>query len=284
MILNEDGDLITPEMKRITNLVQEIAKNPEPEVSEEKELITPEMQRISYMIQDLTKKFEEDTVQEDFQDRQFSLGDLKNEIDQIVDKLEITFITSNPMKLSEFNYHMEQETKDMVDPHYEIKTKKIELDEFQGLPNYIAEHKAKLAAQKHDGPVLIEDVSLCFNAMNGLPGPYVKDFQTHVGPRGLWKMMEPYEDKTAYALCSFALCLGPWHEPITFVGRMDGTIVQPLCEQGDGTFGEIFIPKGFDRTLNELTRSEKMSISHRGDALRKVHAYLKNKENVEVLH
>jgi len=50
------------------------------------------------------------------------------------------------------------------------------LNEFQGDPSFIASEKAIEAARHCDGPVLIEDVSLCLNAMNGLPGPYVKDF------------------------------------------------------------------------------------------------------------
>jgi inosine/xanthosine triphosphate pyrophosphatase family protein len=36
--------------------------------------------------------------------------------------------------------------------------------------------KAKLAAKEVNGPVLIEDTSLCFNALGGLPGVYIKWF------------------------------------------------------------------------------------------------------------
>lgn len=33
-------------------------------------------------------------------------------------------------------------------------------------------------------PVIIEDVSLCFDALNGLPGPYIKWFLEKVGHEG----------------------------------------------------------------------------------------------------
>ena len=47
------------------------------------------------------------------------------------------------------------------------------VDELQGEPEEIAYHKVKLAAKKVNNPVIIEDVSLCFNALQGLPGPYM---------------------------------------------------------------------------------------------------------------
>jgi len=38
-------------------------------------------------------------------------------------------------------------------------------------------------------PVFIEDTSLCYNAMKGLPGPYIKWFFDKVGNEGLYKML-----------------------------------------------------------------------------------------------
>jgi inosine triphosphate pyrophosphatase len=45
--------------------------------------------------------------------------------------------------------------------------------ELQGEPEDIARQKCKLAADAVGGPVITEDTSLCFNALNGLPGPYM---------------------------------------------------------------------------------------------------------------
>ena len=56
---------------------------------------------------------------------------------------------------------------------YDISNKGLDLEEIQGDPVTIAKTKVKLAATKVDTAVLTEDVSLCFNAMNGLPGPYM---------------------------------------------------------------------------------------------------------------
>ena len=61
------------------------------------------------------------------------------------------------------------------------------------------------------GPVIIEDVSLCCTAVGGLPGPYIKWFLKSVGPEGLYKVVEPHGDHSAYALCIFA-----FHDGTTF--------------------------------------------------------------------
>ena len=55
----------------------------------------------------------------------------------------------------------------------EVLNDYILVDELQGEPEFIAQKKVKLAAGHVDHPVIIEDVSLCFNAFKGLPGPYM---------------------------------------------------------------------------------------------------------------
>lgn len=42
-----------------------------------------------------------------------------------------------------------------------------------------AKDKALLAAQLANGPCLVEDTSLKFNALGGMPGPYIKVSQKH---------------------------------------------------------------------------------------------------------
>ena len=65
---------------------------------------------------------------------------------------------------------------------YEIRTIDKDLYEYQGSPEFIAAMKAKDALKFSETAVLIEDSALCFNAMNGLPGPYIKDFVDRLGP------------------------------------------------------------------------------------------------------
>jgi len=83
--------------------------------------------------------------------------------------------------------------------HYDVKNIDIDLDELQGTPEFIAERKVHLAASSCESAVIIEDVSLCYNALKGLPGPYIKSFLDKLGREGLYKMVKGFDDHTAYA-------------------------------------------------------------------------------------
>jgi inosine triphosphate pyrophosphatase len=57
---------------------------------------------------------------------------------------------------------------------YHITNKSFDIDEMQGEPEFIAKKKIVEAAKLSPNTmVIIEDVSLCFNAWKGLPGPYM---------------------------------------------------------------------------------------------------------------
>jgi inosine triphosphate pyrophosphatase len=57
---------------------------------------------------------------------------------------------------------------------FDLVSQKIDLPELQGEPEEVSSEKCVLAAQKVQGPVLVEDTSLCYNALGGLPGVYIK--------------------------------------------------------------------------------------------------------------
>ena len=63
-------------------------------------------------------------------------------------------------------------------------SRNIDLPENQGTIEDIVKAKCQLAAQHVKGPVIVEDTSLCFNALGGMPGPYVKWFVNAIGPSG----------------------------------------------------------------------------------------------------
>ena len=108
------------------------------------------------------------------------------------------------------------------------------MPELQGDPLEIARSKVLLAAAQVDGPVMTEDTSLCFNALGGLPGPYIKWFLEKTGHAGLNNLLAAYPDKSAYSQCVFAYCAGKDSEPILFDGRCLGKIVPP---RGPTNFG-----------------------------------------------
>ena len=84
---------------------------------------------------------------------------------------------------------------------------------------------------------------------------------------GLNNLLAAYEDKSAYALCTFAYSSGnPDDSVLLFRGKTPGRIVPA---RGPNTFGwdPIFQPDGFDKTYAELDSDTKNTISHRYRAL-----------------
>jgi inosine triphosphate pyrophosphatase len=57
---------------------------------------------------------------------------------------------------------------------FTLVSQKLDLPELQGEPDEVSKEKCKVAADIVKGPVIVEDTSLCFNALGGLPGVYIK--------------------------------------------------------------------------------------------------------------
>lgn len=154
-----------------------------------------------------------------------------------------------------------------------LVAQKIDLPEYQGEPDEISIQKCLEAARQVQGPVLVEDTCLCFNALGGLPGPYIKWFLEKLKPEGLHQLLAGFEDKSAYALCTFALSSGDASEPVRlFRGRTSGQIVVP---RGCRDFGwdPCFQPDGYEQTYAEMPKAEKNAISHRFRALHELQEF-----------
>ena len=89
-----------------------------------------------------------------------------------IDEGCIYFVTGNMMKEREVNAILSE-----VDMPFRVTHVDIDLPELQGDALEIARHKCREAANQVDSAVLVEDTSLCFTALNGMPGPYIKWFQ-----------------------------------------------------------------------------------------------------------
>lgn len=184
-------------------------------------------------------------------------------------KKVIKFVSGNLKKYEEVKAIIEEGL-----PDYTVSQIKINLMELQGEPEEIVKEKLKYALAKEEGPLMIEDTSLCFNALHGLPGPYIKDFLDKLGHDGLNKMLAGFDDKTAYAQCIFGLGKNGAESHI-FVGRTPGKIV---TARGDNNFGwdPIFQPDGFEETYAELDKKIKNKISHRYNSLKLLIEFLGN--------
>ncbi|KXZ50041.1 hypothetical protein GPECTOR_18g21 [Gonium pectorale] len=152
---------------------------------------------------------------------------------------KIHFATGNKKKLEEVTAILQAGAA----LPFEVAAAKLDLPELQGEPEEISKEKCRIAAKLVGGAVMVEDTSLCFNALHGLPGPYIKWFLEKLGHDGLNRMLAGFEDKTAYAQCIFAYTPGPDTEPVVFVGKTPGRIV-PARGPTDFGWDPVFEPEG----------------------------------------
>ncbi|XP_041973050.1 inosine triphosphate pyrophosphatase [Aricia agestis] len=182
----------------------------------------------------------------------------------------LTFVTGNIKKLEEVRAILGTTFP------FEVISHKLDLPELQGEIDEVSIKKCQEASLRLKKPVFIEDTCLCFNALGGLPGPYIKWFLEKLKPEGLNKLLTGWEDKSAEAVCTFAYSSGePNSEVLLFKGITKGTIVPP---RGSRDFGWdcVFQPEGYNKTYGELSKEEKNKISHRYRALDKLRQHFLN--------
>lgn len=175
----------------------------------------------------------------------------------------LTFITGNQAKADELSLHL----------GYNLNHQKLDLPEIQSLSlEEVTTEKANAAYTKLHSPVLVEDTSLEFEALNGLPGPLIKWFLQSIDNEGLLKILTPYENRSAKAEVCFALHNG--NEVLLFKGSINGIISNEV--KGTNGFGwdPIFIPNGETKTWAEMTSEEKKETSMRKEPLAKLKEYL----------
>lgn len=166
----------------------------------------------------------------------------------------ITFITGNKNKLKEA-----QEILGDVQGH------EVDLPEIQEVdPHKIIE--AKITEAKGQGlkSFIIEDTSLYFDALNGLPGPLIKWFLDSIGSQGLYDLIRDKSNKAqAKTIIGYMSESGgvSYYE-----GIIEGRIVEPKGDEGFG-WDSIFLPNGHDKTFAEMSLEEKNEVSMRKLAL-----------------
>jgi inosine triphosphate pyrophosphatase len=166
--------------------------------------------------------------------------------------MKLYFVTGNKEKLKEAR---------SILADFEIEQVEVDLPELQGEPDDIAKEKARIACEKTGKRIFIDDTSFCLNCLNGMPGPYIKDFLKKIGVDGVSDLALRYKDHSAYAQVCIGYC-EPGKEAHVFKGRIDGRIVTPQGENGF-QWDKIFVPDGYSQTFAQMSAEEKNKISHR---------------------
>ena len=175
---------------------------------------------------------------------------------------KIIFITGSKGKLNE--------AQSMIP---EVVGKNFDLPEIQEMDaKKVIEAKLKEAYKNHKGSYIVEDTSLYFDCLNGLPGPLIKWFLESMGDKKLAELALKYKNKKAEAKTIIGYIDGKGKTKY-FEGKIKGTIVLPKGKKGFG-WDKIFIPVGHKITFGQMDRIEKNKISMRKIALGKLKKYL----------
>jgi XTP/dITP diphosphohydrolase len=112
--------------------------------------------------------------------------------------------------------------------------------------------------------VLVEDSGLEVLAWGGFPGALVKWLEKSAGLATIARMLDPFADRRARAVCAIAAFDG--ETLVEARGVTEGSIAAAPCGSRGFGWDPIFVPEGSDSTYAEMVPEEKDRISHRGRA------------------
>ena len=136
--------------------------------------------------------------------------------------------------------------------------------------------KAYEAAKLSGMTALADDSGLCVDALDGAPGIYSARYAETQQKRieKLLDALKEEENRKAKFVCAMTLVSPEGNVIFQTIGECRGNITEkPSGTNGFG-YDPIFKPEGFDVTIAQLSDIEKNAISHRGNALRKVLAFI----------
>jgi XTP/dITP diphosphohydrolase len=186
----------------------------------------------------------------------------------------IIIATNNEGKVSEIKYYL----KDFNFKIYYLK-------DFKNVPEIVEDgkdfrenaiKKAKIISETFNKLSLADDSGLEVDFLGGKPGVFsarysgidATDKSNRVKLLSELSQVKDLKDRSARFVCHLVL----WDPIKGLIFETDGVCEGNIGfkEVGDGGFGydSIFIPKGFDKTMAQLSKDEKNEISHRGKALK----------------
>jgi len=192
--------------------------------------------------------------------------------------MKIIFATNNAHKLSE--------VQAVLGDSFELVTPRMcgveeDIPETAATLEGNASQKSHYLYEKTGLDCFADDTGLEVEALGGEPGVHSARYATDghnfaANNRLLLKNLAGKENRRARFRTVISLIEGG--EEHLFEGIVEGRIIDH--ESGSEGFGydPLFIPDGFDRTFAEMTAEEKNAVSHRGRAVRKLVAYLHEKQ------
>ena len=192
--------------------------------------------------------------------------------------MEFVFATGNQHKVDEVQAMLPQSIKiiSLKDLGFDG-----ELPETQPTIEGNAKQKAEYLFHQGEEFVFAEDTGLEIEALNGEPGVKSARYAGEAKKSEdnmqlvLANLKEITNRKARFKTVVALFYKSKLH---CFEGILNGTIIdEPRGTSGFG-YDPIFVPEGSDKTLAEISKEEKGAISHRGKAVEKLVAFLKEQQ------
>ena len=191
--------------------------------------------------------------------------------------MKLLFATNNRHKLSEVQQLLEG-IYTLVTPAEMGITE--EIPETQETLEGNALQKARYIYNKLGIACFADDTGLEVDALNGAPGVHSarysgEDKDPAKNMDKLLHELQGQNNRRACFRCIIALVDG--EQDALFEGRVDGEIMCKVSGGGGFGYDPVFRPDGYSCSFAEMAAEEKNRISHRGKAVEKLVAYLKEK-------
>lgn len=197
--------------------------------------------------------------------------------------MKILIATGNKHKFKEIVSILPRQTKTGETLEY------VSLDDIGGLSmpeetgstlTENAEMKAVYAAKETNLPSISDDTGLEVEFLNGRPGVHTARY---AGPHAnadannrklLGELEGLFLGKRAACFRTVACLATPEGKVVSFEGRLDGFISSDYRGKNGFGYDPLFIVQGTNKTLAEMTETQKNAVSHRGKAFAKLSEYL----------
>ncbi len=189
---------------------------------------------------------------------------------------EIVFATNNLNKFNEIKFIFPKNIKLLSLKDLNINEK---IEENGKTLEDNAKIKSDYIYDKYSLFCFSDDSGLMIDYLNGEPGIYSSEYAGFPSNdlnnmRKVLNKLKNINNRMANFKTIISLNLGL--KNLIFTGELQGSISNSI--RGDNGFGydPIFIPKGYNLTLGELSFKKKNKISHRNLAIKKLINYLNN--------
>ena len=173
----------------------------------------------------------------------------------------LIFATSNQGKATSLTRHLAE-----AGVTVNVVARPLELIEPQAdTALEVAVSKARQAFAMVSQPVVVDDSAFHIAALGGFPGPYIKYMLSTLGVEGIMAFMKGQEDRSAYFESHLVFIDEYGTEHVFSDAPYRGAIAQHVdtYDHPDAwsPLWRIFIPEWTDKTISQLTDTERMEHS-----------------------